>query len=192
MKEVVSQLQRVEAKFLEWAEYYSYSVLRVSIGMVYALFGGLKFFPSHSPAGQVAVDTIEKLSTGLLSGNAALLSLAALETGLGLCLIFRWRLRLAVYVAVGHMLGTFFPLFFFPEQAFTGSPLSLSLLGQYIFKNAVIVGALLVVYAKSARRQGKVVTMAVLKEADSINQQEGAHALHQEKQRRKQLVPASR
>ena len=153
------------------------------IGMVYALFGGLKFFPSHSPAEQLAVDTIEKLSTGLLSGNAALLSLAALETGLGLCLIFHCRLRLAVYVAVGHMLGTFFP-----EQAFIGSPMSLSLLGQYIFKNAVIVGALLVVYAKSERRQGKVVMMAVLKEADSASPQEGVHALHEESR----LVSASR
>lgn len=188
MKEVVSQLQRVEAKFLEWAEAYSYSILRVSIGMVYALFGSLKFFPNHSPAEELAVDTIEKLSTGLLPGDAALLSLAVLETGLGLCLIFHCRLRLIVYVAVGHMLGTFLPLFFFPEQAFTGFPLSPSLLGQYIFKNAVIVGALLVVYAKSARRQCKVVMMAAPKEKDSASKQEGVHALHEESK----LVSASR
>ena len=80
--------------------------------------------------------------------SAALLSLAALEMELGLCLIFHYRLRLAVYVTVRHMLRTFLPFFFLPEQAFIGSPMSLSLLGQYIFKNGVIVGALLVVYAK--------------------------------------------
>ena len=55
------------------------------------------------------------------------------------------------------MLGTFLPFLFFPDQAFTGSPISMSLLGQYIFKNGVIVGALLVVYAESAKRQAKLI-----------------------------------
>lgn len=34
MKEVLNQLQRMETKFLEWAEAYSYSILRVGIGIV--------------------------------------------------------------------------------------------------------------------------------------------------------------
>lgn len=41
------------------------------------------------------------------------------------------------------MLGAFLAFFLVPEQAFTGLPLSMSLRGQYIFKNAVIIGAFL-------------------------------------------------
>lgn len=116
-----------------------------------------------------------------------------LETVLGLCLIFHYRLRMAVYLAVGHMLGTFLPFFFFPEQAFTGFPLSLSLVGQYIIKNFIVVGALLVVYAKSAKMEGKVIMMAASKEAAvSIGQHGGIGGFHQEKQRTEQLIPASR
>ena len=68
MKEAANQLQRVEARLLEWADVHSYSILKGSIGLVYALFGALKFFPNHSPAEQLAVDTIEKLSTGFFPG----------------------------------------------------------------------------------------------------------------------------
>ena len=54
-------------------------------------------------------------------------------------------------------MGTFLPIFLFPEQVFTTSPLSLSLVGQYILKNLVIIGALFVLYAKSVKKQGRVV-----------------------------------
>lgn len=194
MKETVNQLQQVEARLLAWAEIYSYSILRVSIGVIYALFGALKFFPSHSPAEQLAVETIEKLSIGILSGNAALLSLAMLETGLGLCLIFYYRLRLTVYLAIGHMLGTFLPFFFFPEQALTGTQFSLSLVGQYIIKNFVVVGALLVVFAKSAKRDGKAIIMVTSTEAEDPTGQHhrGAGGFEQEKQQTEQLVSTSR
>ena len=192
MKEVVNKLYRVESKLLKWADAYCYSILRMSIGFIYTLFGILKFFPSHSPAEQLAVNTIEELSIGLLSGNAAILSLAVFETGLGLCLIFHYRLRLAVYVAVGHMLGTFLPFFFFPEQAFT-SQLSLSLLGQYIIKNFVVVGALFVLYAKSAKRESKVIMMAAFKETEaSDSEHEDTLGFLQEKQQRKQAITLSR
>ncbi|MHA6248978.1 hypothetical protein ACXYMU_13635 [Pontibacter sp. CAU 1760] len=91
----------------------------------------------------------------MLSGKAALLALATFETALGFCLTFRYRLRLAVYLAAGHMLSTFLPLLFFPDETFTGFPVSLSLVGQYIFKNFVLLSALLVVYARSVKQTVK-------------------------------------
>ena len=160
MKKVKNQLQRMETRLLQWAGFYSYGILRMSIGFIYILFGVLKFFPNHSPAEQLAVDTIEVVSSGFLTGNPALLSLAAFEVGLGLCLLFNYRLRLAVYLAIGHMLGTFLPFFFFPDQAFAGHPLSLSLPGQYIIKNLVLLAAFLVLYSKTARRESKIIRMS--------------------------------
>jgi hypothetical protein len=92
MKEFSDKINLVENRLLNWADINSHSFLRVIIGMIYILYGGLKFFPSHSPAEQLAVDTIEKLTFGLLSGTPAQVSLAIMETVLGLCLVFRYRL----------------------------------------------------------------------------------------------------
>lgn len=157
MEKVVHQFRLAETKVLRWADANSHRFLRWSIGLIYIMYGGLKFFPHHSPAEQLAVDTIEKLTFGLFSGTPALITLAIMETLLGLCLLFGFRLKLITFLAIGHMMGTFMPMFFFPEQVFTSAPLSLSLVGQYILKNLVIVGALFVLYAKSVKKQGKVI-----------------------------------
>lgn len=157
MKKLLYKINLVENRLLNWAEINSHSFLRVTIGMVYIFYGGLKFFPSHSPAEQLAVSTIEKLSLGLLSGTPAQISLAVMETMLGFCLVFRYRLRWTIYASIGHMMGTFLPVFFFPEVVFTGAPLSLSLVGQYILKNLIIVGALFVLYSKTGNKQSKLI-----------------------------------
>lgn len=157
MEQVMHRIKLAEAKLLKWAEANSHHFLRWSIGIIYIMYGGLKFFPLHSPAEKLAVDTIEKLTFGLFSGTPAIIMLAVLETLLGFCLLFPYRLKGIVYLAVGHMMGTFLPIFFFPEQVFTISPLSLSLVGQYIIKNLVIISALFVLYAKSVKKEGKLI-----------------------------------
>lgn len=157
MEKVMHQIKLVEAKLLRWADANSHRFLRWSIGIIYIMYGGLKFFPLHSPAEQLAVDTIEKLTLGIFSGTPALITLAVMETLLGLFLLLGYRLKWIAYLAIGHMMGTFLPIFFFPEQVFTTSPLSLSLVGQYILKNLVIISALFVLYAKSVKKQGKVI-----------------------------------
>jgi uncharacterized membrane protein YphA (DoxX/SURF4 family) len=156
MKKLLYQVSGAEARLLKWAGVNSHAFLRWSIGMIYILYGGLKFFPKHSPAEQLAVDTIEKLSFGLFSGTPAQITLAIMETVLGLCLVLGWRLRWTVYAAIAHMMGTFLPVFFFPEVVFTSAPTSLSLEGQYILKNFIILGAFFVLYAKTVKKQSKV------------------------------------
>lgn len=157
MKELIYRIGLVENSLLKWADINSHSFLRVTIGIVYILYGGLKLFPHYSPAEQLAVDTIEKLSLGFLSGSPAIISLGIMEILIGLCLVFRFRLRWIIYAAIGHIMGTFLPVFFFPEAIFTDAPISLSLVGQYIMKNLIIIGALFVLYAKTVNRQSKVI-----------------------------------
>jgi uncharacterized membrane protein YphA (DoxX/SURF4 family) len=153
MEKVLSNMRMLEMKLVEWAEANSFHLLRLSIGIIYIMYGVLKFFPNHSPAEQLAVDTIQKLSMNLFSGAPALFSLAIMETLIGLCFIFRYHLKWVICLAVGHMLGTFLPLFFFPEQAFTAAPISFSLVGQYIIKNLVIVSALFVLYLRAVKKE---------------------------------------
>ena len=118
------------------------NLLSLTIGLVYFFFGALKFFPSLSPAEDLAIRTINMLSLGMIPDRISIILLAALETGIGLMLVLGWKRRTGIYLALGHMVCTFTPLFFFPDLAFTQPTYFPSLLGQYIGKNIIIVAAL--------------------------------------------------
>lgn len=117
-------------------------ILRTAIGCIYLVFGILKFFPALSPAEALAKNTIHTLTFGILPSNLALTLLAIIETGIGLFLIMNWRKGATLTVAIFHMFLTFSPLFIFPEQIFGNGELVLTLVGQYIFKNLIILSAL--------------------------------------------------
>lgn len=126
--------------------------LAISIGLVYLWFGGLKYFPGLSPAEELAKNTIDMLTFGIIPSDVSIILLAIWETAIGLLLIFNRVNRLVITIALLHMLFTFTPLVLFPEQSFDSLPIGFSLLGQYIFKNIVIVVALLTLYYRSASR----------------------------------------
>ena len=119
------------------------NILSLSISLVYCFFGLLKFFPSLSPAEDLAIRTIDMLSLGMIPERISIVLLAAMETGIGLMLILGWKRKAAIYLALGHMVCTFTPLFFFPDLAFAQPTYFPSLLGQYIGKNIIIVAALI-------------------------------------------------
>src|SRR5262249_12355265 len=60
-------------------------------------------------------------------------------------------MRLTLLCVFGHMAGTLLPLLFLPKETFRGSPLALTLEGQYIVKNVVLIGAALVLGGHSSR-----------------------------------------
>ncbi len=120
-------------------------ILAVSIGLIYIWFGALKFFPELSPAEIVAKDTIDFLTFGLIPDHISILLLAGSEIALGLLLVMNIYRRQVALLALCHMVGTFAPLFLFPERSFL-SPFCFTLLGQYIAKNIIIVSALLTLY----------------------------------------------
>lgn len=131
-------------------------ILAVSIGLVYLWFGSLKFFPGISPAEDLAVNTIQKLFLGLPSASLSSIALAVLEVGIGLCLVFNCRLQFVIWVALGHMLLTFTPFFFFPDQSFRISPFVPTMIGQYIAKNIIIICALWMIYPESVGNASKI------------------------------------
>ncbi len=194
MKKIRKKVEYLEEQLLVWTRTHSHQFLRVSVGSIYTLFGALKFFPSHSPAEQLALQTMEELTVGVLAGSPALMALAALETGVGLCLLFNYRFRLAVYSAFGHILCTFLPFFFFPEQVFDGGALSLSLVGQYILKNFVLIGALFVLYAQSVGRRHRVNQKQVEHNImeDNLKQPVATDSLYRNKTQKRELAAASR
>lgn len=123
-------------------------IIQLSIGLVYLWFGSLKFFSGVSPAEQLAKDTIDHLTAGLLLPEISIALLAIWETVIGVLLIVNLWKRFALNIALVHILFTFSPFLFFPELLWTDAPFGLTLLGQYIIKNIIILGVLLVLLWK--------------------------------------------
>ena len=129
------------------------NLLSISIGIVYFSFGILKFFPHLSPAEDLAEETISKLTFGLVSDKFALISLAIMETLIGVVFIMQFKHKVFIQLALFHMVATFLPFIFFPEITFDTSLSSFSIVGQYIVKNIIIISALLNLKSEYAIQQ---------------------------------------
>lgn len=123
-------------------------LLRATVGIVFLGFGILKLFPSASPAEQLAVDAATKMTLGLVPETVLLLSLAALETAIGIGLIVGGRLLRPTLVAFFlHMGGVFSTLLLLPDAMWQPHSPAPTMEGQYVVKNVVLVAVCLVVAA---------------------------------------------
>lgn len=130
-----------------------FTLLSITIGIVYLWFGALKFFPHLSPAEDLAKNTINLLTFGWIPSEVSIILLAIWETVLGFMFLTNCCRRVAIWAAFIHMTFTFTPLFFFPEVSFTQNAFTFTLLGQYIVKNLIIIGALWVLYQYDISRK---------------------------------------
>ena len=121
--------------------------LRISLGIIFFWFGFLKFFPGLSPADQIATETINKLTFGIIQPNVSIIILAIWETLIGIGLLSGKYLRITLLLLFTQMIGTMTPLILFPTETFTRFPYAPTLEGQYIIKNLVLISAGLVVGA---------------------------------------------
>ena len=122
------------------------NVLAITIGLIYLWFGGLKFFAELSPAEDLAKRTIDLLTFGFIPPNVSIIMLAVGESLIGILLILNIYRKPVIIMAITHLIFTFSPVFFFPDEILTSFPIGLTLLGQYIVKNIVIIGALFTLY----------------------------------------------
>lgn len=153
-----SKFHKVDVAVTNWMADNGILLLRLSIGIIFLWYGLLKFFTGISPAESLAINTIDALTFGLLSPTIIIISLATLETLIGLGLLFNLFLRETLLLLYLQMIGTFTPVFLFPGEVFTEFPYALTLEGQYIFKNLVVVSAGIVIGATV--RGGKLVAQA--------------------------------
>ena len=123
------------------------TLLRVSLGIIFLWFGVLKLFPGASPAESLAARTIDVMTFGRVPATVSVPVLGLWESVIGLGLLTGKALRLTLGLLFLQMPGTITPLFFFPDETFQIVPLVLTLEGQYIIKNLVVVSAALVVGA---------------------------------------------
>lgn len=136
---------------LDW----KWILLRSSIGFIYLWFGVLKFFQDLSPAEELARTTLTALCFGLIPEPVCYLLLAMLETLIGLMLLLNMFVAKTIKLTFVHLLGTFIPMLIQPEIFFKDFPFSITLVGQYILKNIVILCALLILYPHKNNKRTK-------------------------------------
>ncbi len=150
-----SKFNRIDQNVTEWMARYGLFLLRISISVIFIWFGVLKFFPGASPAESLATRTIEVLTFGLFGEQTILYGLAIWEVAIGLGLLTKRFMREILLLMYLQMAGTLTPIFIFPEEIFHIFPYSLTLEGQYIIKNFVVISAGIVLGATV--RGGKLV-----------------------------------
>ena len=137
-----------ETRLIAWLGSISITSLRISLGVVFLLFGSLKLFDGVSPAESISVRTVDKLTFGLIDGDAARLLVAVLEVSIGLLLITGRWLRLGLLLLAIAAVGILSPLFLFTSELFSGKHHAPTLLGQYVIKDIVLVAAGVVITAR--------------------------------------------
>lgn len=128
----------------QWLNRYSIDMLRISLGLVFALFGFLKFFPGVSPAEDLAIRTVETLTLGVVSGSVALWVTAAVECFIGLTLATGRLLKAGLATLGFALVGILSPVVLFFGDLFPGAP---TLEAQYVLKDLVLAAAGMVVGA---------------------------------------------
>lgn len=154
---------RIDLRITHWMARYSLDILRFALGVVFIWFGALKFFPGLSPAEELVRNTIY-----FFDPDFVLPVLAAWEVLIGIGFLSGFftnkLLRLTILLLFMQMIGAALPLVLLPEVCWTNFPYVLTLEGQYIVKNLVIIGSALVLGATV--RGGRI-------EAEPIEKQNG-------------------
>ena len=129
---------------------------RYALAAIFIWFGILKPF-GRSPAEGMMRDLWDVMFrwVPLLDAGAFVAIVGWWEVAIGVCLLFRPLLRVALGLLALQMIGTFMPLFVLPDHAWQtgGTGWAPTTEGQYIIKNLVVIAAALVVGGNVGSRQ---------------------------------------
>lgn len=131
--------EQVDPLITGWMERNGIWLLRISSGVVFLWFGALKT-AGMSPAQELVARTVYWFPPGVF-----IPILGWWEVAIGLGLLIRPLARLAIALLFLQMPGTFLPLVILPDVCFTSIPFGLTIEGQYIVKNLVLISAAIVV-----------------------------------------------
>lgn len=117
---------------------------RAMIALVYVWFGMLKVF-GVSPAEGLVTKLFEITLAPYMSIQAFLVLLGASECIIGLLWLIPRITKWAFGILVANLFTTFLPVLFLPNETWQ-SFLTLTLTGQYIIKNVVLLSAAWFIY----------------------------------------------
>lgn len=129
---------KMEKNLSLFLRHHSVSFLRYAMGIIYFWYGALKVF-NMSPVEELVYHATHWVGTPYLVEF-----LGVWEMLIGIFLFVKKWNRWGLILLFLQFPGTFFPLFLNPEDTFTAIPFGLTLEGQYILKNLVLISAGLV------------------------------------------------
>jgi len=141
--------KRLENPLIDWMSENAIHFLRIGLGVVFLWFGALKFVPGLSPAEGL----VRKTVSCMVDPVWFLPLLATWECVIGINLLLNRFLAVTLVSLFFHMGGTFLPVITCPEEVWTSFPHALTLEGQYIVKNFVIIGAAAALVGSLHRRR---------------------------------------
>jgi len=135
----LSDIKKFDLKLITFLNRVSLPALRISLGAIFIWFGVLKLF-GNSPANDLITKTVYWFNPDVF-----IPILGIWEAAIGLCLLVPSFIRVGLFLLALQMPGTFLPLVLLPEVCFVSIPFNLTLEGQYIVKNLVLIGAAMAV-----------------------------------------------
>jgi uncharacterized membrane protein YphA (DoxX/SURF4 family) len=135
----LSDIKKFDLKLITFLNRVSLPALRISLGIVFIWYGVLKVF-GDSPANDLITKTVYWFNPDVF-----IPILGIWEAAIGLCLLVPSFIRVGLFLLALQMPGTFLPLVLLPEVCFVSIPFNLTLEGQYIVKNLVLIGAAMAV-----------------------------------------------
>lgn len=129
----------LDRRIARWMQRNGLVVLRVGLGIIFVWFGLLK------PLGVSPAEDLVRSVVYVVPPDVFVPFLGWWEVAIGIGLLYRPLNRTAIFLLFLQMPGTLLPLVLLPEVCFTQVPWGLTLEGQYIIKNAVLIGAALAV-----------------------------------------------
>ena len=149
MKSFIARVDEVVIPFLRrWG----IPTLRISLAVVFIWFGALKVF-GVSPVVDLVASTVYWVDPDWFVP-----ALGAVEILVGVGLAARLGLRLVLLVLALQMLGTFLVFALLPDVTFQdGNPLQLTIEGEFVLKNLVLLASAMVVGASIDSAEGLVV-----------------------------------
>lgn len=132
--------ERIDARVVAWMDRSGIRVLRIALAIVFIWFGALKVI-GRSPVADLVAQTVYWFDPAKF---VPVLGLWEICVGIGL--LFRLMLRVTLLLFWLLLAGTFSVLLVNPHIAFQGgNPLLLTMEGEFVVKNLVLIAAGLVI-----------------------------------------------
>ena len=145
--------QRLDRTIRSTLHRYGERALRWSVALVFIWFGLLKPM-GYSEAEPLMRALVDQYASWAISPELFIDVVGWWEVVIGVCLLFRRLMRLALLLLALQMVGTMSPLILLPGRCFQdgGVPWAPTLEGQYIVKNLVIISAAMVMGGEVHKR----------------------------------------
>ncbi len=143
------KIDHVDKEVTDWLKHHGYYFLKYSLALVFIWFGILK------PLGLSSANDLVMKTVYFVDPSWFVPFLGWWEVAIGICILFRPLLRVGLFLMAMQMIGTFLPLILLPEVIYIKFPFVMTLEGQYIIKNLILIGAGMIVGSHARDRERK-------------------------------------